>query len=131
MTTFLIIAGLVLAVVLVARWLMIPSLAAPVAAARERGEIEPVVEAVEKLKPSARPTAYNHAIRQLWDSYERPLAIELIKVLAEGHSSALIAQYWLKQALQVEPQLARKRLSQKFLETYYQPKVAASCGPVG
>ncbi len=111
--------------------LMIPSLAAPVREAREQGEPGPIVAAVEKLRPSARPTAYNHAIRQLWDSYERPLAIELVKELAEKHSKALIAQYWLKQVQQVEPELARKQISREFLNTYYKPEVAAQCGPVG
>jgi hypothetical protein len=110
---------------------MIPSLAAPLAEARKRGEIEPVVEAVGALKPNAQPAAYNHAIRQLWDSYERPLAIELIKVLVENHSSALIAQYWLQHAMQVEPQMARDQISREFLKIYFQPEVAASCGPVG
>lgn len=110
---------------------MSPSLAGPIALAREQGDITPVVEVIERMRPGARPAAYNHAIRQIWDAYERPLAIELVKVLAEKHGSALIAQYWLKQVLQVEPHLARQHITQDFIKAHYQPEVAAHCGPVG
>ena len=130
MTTFWIVVA-VAAVGIIAWKLMIPSLEAPIEQAKAQGDATPIVEAVEKLRPKARPTAYNHAIKRLWDSYERLLAIELVKVLAEGHSKTLIAQYWLQHVQQVEPLLAREHLSQKFLSTYYKPEVAAQCGPVG
>ena len=128
--TLFVIIGLVVVGIIVWR-LMIPSLVGVIAQAKEQGAITPIVEAVEQLRPSARPTAYNHAIRRLWDEYERPLAIELVKELAEKHSSTLIAQYWLKQVLQVEPKMARETLPKDFLKRYYHPEVAAQCGPVG
>ena len=131
MTTALWILGLGLVLALVVWRFMIPSLAGPLAAARKQGNISPIVEAIERLGVGARPTAYNHAIKQLWDSYERSLAIELVRELAERHSSALITQYWLKQVLEVEPQLAHEKMTQEFYRLHFQPEVAASCGPVG
>ena len=128
-TLFIIIAVILVGVV---AWrFMIPSLAGVISAAREQRDIKPIIEAVSKIRESARPTAYNHAIRQLWDAYERELAIELVKELARNHHESLIAQYWLKQVLQVEPKLATKAMSREFLNRYYRPEVAAQCGPVG
>ena len=126
----LVIIGLVAVAVIIWR-MMIPNLSGVIELAKERGDIAPVIEAVRALRSSARPTAYNHAIRRLWDDYERPLAIELVKELAKSHGSAMIAQYWLKQVLQVEPQLARDKIPEDFLKRYYRPEVAAQCGPVG
>lgn len=129
--TYLILVGLVVAAVIIISRLMIPNLSRFIDQAKERGDIEPIVDAIAKLKSSARPTAYNHAIRRLWDEYERPLAIDLAKELAKNHSSAMIAQYWLKHVLQVEPKMAREKLPSDFLKQYYHPDVAAQCGPVG
>jgi hypothetical protein len=125
--------GLPAALVLywIVRKAMIPSMSGAIEAARQQQKVTPIVEQVSKLRPAAQPTAYNHAIRRLWDSYERELAIDLIKVLAEKHHQALIAQYWLKQVLQVEPEMARRSLSREFLQNHFQPEVAAQCGPVG
>lgn len=126
------IALIVLVVVAAAAWkLMIPSMNGVIAEAKDKGEVRPVVEQVERLRAAARPTAYNHAIRQLWDGYERELAVELVKELARRHSEAMISQYWIKQVMQVEPKLAGDRFSREFLEAYYQPEVASQCGPVG
>jgi hypothetical protein len=120
------------ALVAIVIWrMMIPSLAGVIAKARKEQDITPIVEKVSTFRVAAQPAAYNHCIRAIWDAYDRELAIELIKVLAKEHSNSLIAQYWLKQLLQVEPALAKARLEEDFLQRYYQPKLAAQCGPVG
>ncbi len=129
-TSVWIIVGVVVIGIIIWR-LMIPSLSGVIAKAKSSGDIAPIVEVIDKLKVSARPTAYNHAIRRIWDDYERDLAVVLIKDLAKKHSDSLIAQYWLKQVMQVEPELAREHLSKEFLEQYYQPEVAAQCGSAG
>lgn len=111
--------------------LMIPSLTGVVAKAQEEQDISPIVDAVEGLREAARPAAYNHAIRKIWDAYNRELAIELVIELAKKHNDSLIAQYWLKQVIQVEPELTRSNFSREFLADYFQPEVADQCGPVG
>lgn len=122
-------AGVVLFFILLK--LTAPGIGKAVDRAVQRGEIEPIVEVVEKKPESERPAAYNHAIRMLWDSYHRRLATRLIRHLAKEHVEVPIAQYWLKQLMQVEPQLAKQELEGDFLQRYYMPDVAASCGPVG
>jgi len=127
--TLLIVLGVVAAFVL---WrLSSPPLRAALEQARRERSIAPLVEAVESVRPAARTSHYNHAIRKLWEDYDRALAIELVRELASRHGSSLIAQYWLRQALQVEPDLASRLLPQEFLERHYEPEVAARCGPVG
>jgi hypothetical protein len=95
------------------------------------GDLGPLVVALAKKRPAAQPTAFNHAIRLLWDKYERRLALELVKELAARHGDARIAQYWLKQALSTEPAISRKVFSRAFVAEHYQPEVAAQCGPAG
>jgi hypothetical protein len=108
-----------------------PPLRTALARARRERSVAPLVDAVEAVRPAARTSNYNHAIRQLWDDYDRALAIELVRELARRHGDSLIAQYWLRQALQVEPELASRLLTQEFLDRHYVPEVAARCGPVG
>jgi hypothetical protein len=127
-----VIVVLAIAIVVFAIWRsMSPSLAGVIAAARETQDVAPVVGAVDALREAARPAAYNHAIRRLWDAYDRALAVDLVRELARKHPSALITQYWLDQVQKVEPELARAALDAEFLRLYYRPEVAARCGPVG
>jgi hypothetical protein len=108
-----------------------PSVGNLVRQAAKSGDLGPVLAALTKKRPATQPTAFNHAIRLLWDVHERQLALTLIKELAARHGDARIAQYWLRQALTVEPAISGKVLSRAFVTEYYQPEVAARCGPVG
>ncbi len=108
-----------------------PSLDKAVARAVRERDLGPVRDAIAKRSESGQPAGYNHAVRRLWDSYERPMAIELIKEMASNYGTAPITQYWIDVVLKVEPKMARKRFSRGFLNTYYQPEVAAKCGPAG
>ena len=94
-------------------------------------EVTPLIEAILRKGEASQPDAFNHAIRGLWDAYQRPLAVPVIKALVEHHEDAPIAQYWLEQVQTVEPDLARQTLDSAFLEAHYQPEVAASCGKAG
>jgi len=100
-------------------------------AAIEAGDVGEVVSTIARRPVETRPTAFNHVIRRLWDAYERNLATVLVRELAEQHHETQIAQYWLKQVLTAEPAIARQVMSKEFVETYFQPEVAAKCGPVG
>ena len=108
-----------------------PSIAGLASKAAESGDLAPLLASLAKKRPAAQPTAFNHAIRLLWDMSERQLALELVKELAARHGEARIAQYWLNQAITIEPAIARNIFSRAFLSEYYQPEVAAQCGPVG
>ncbi len=125
-------AGAVAAIVLLVLWSRFaPSLGSLVHRAAKSGDLSPVLAALLKKSPAAQPTAFNQAIRLLWDMDERALAMELVKELAERYGDAKIAQYWLKQALTIEPAIAGKVLTRAFVTEHYQPEVAAQCGPVG
>jgi hypothetical protein len=121
--------ALVVLVVLCSRFA--PSMASLVRRAANSGDLDPVLAALAKKRPAAQPTAFNHAIRLLWDMDERPLALELVKELATRNSQARIAQYWLREALTVEPAISREVFSRAFVTEHYRPEVAAQCGPVG
>ena len=119
----------------VALWLLwswfAPSVARLVRQAVKTGDLAPLLAALTKKSPGAQPTAFNHAIRLLWDMDERRLALELVKELAARHGDAKISQYWLQQALTIEPAIAGTVFSRAFVAEHYQPEVAAQCGPVG
>ncbi len=111
--------------------MLIPSLDSVVDRAAKDKDLAPLVQAIENKSEAARPTAYNQAIRRLWDGFQRGLAVELVRELTKNHGTSHIAQYWLKHVKQVEPGLARDQLGKQFYDTYYQPELAAQCGPVG
>jgi len=108
-----------------------PSVGNLVRRAEKTGDLGPVLAAIAKKRPAAQPTAFNQGIRMLWDRHERQLATELVKELAARHGDAKIAQYWLKQALTVEPEISGKVFTRAFVTANYQPEVAAQCGPAG
>ena len=100
-------------------------------AAAKAGDPAPALAAIAKRSPDAQPTAYNHAIRRLWDAYERQIAARLVCELGHHHDSSKITQYWIQQVMSTEPAIAREAFSEDFLSAHYQPEVAATCGKVG
>jgi hypothetical protein len=125
-------AAIAVAIAVVILWKMVsPSIDKTVDRAIGDKNIAAVVEAIGKQRVDAQPTLYNHAIRRLWDTYERELATELIKEFAKQHHTENIAQYWLKQVAQAEPNLATTILTKPFFDSYFLPEVANRCGPAG
>ncbi|MBN2493104.1 MAG: hypothetical protein JXR96_00830 [Deltaproteobacteria bacterium] len=122
--------GALIAAVIVWR-LFVPSLDRIIDAAIREGDLAPILSAIARKSESAQPAAYNHAIRRLWDGFQRKEAAELLRHMVRDFGTAPIAQYWLKQVMTVEPSIARNQLGKKFYETYYLPDLAAQCGPVG
>ncbi len=120
------------AVALVALWrLLAPGLQRDLDRALRSGELAPLLERLARLSGEAQSNAYNRAIRRFWDAYQRPLAVQLVRALAEQQPGARIAQYWLDQVRSVEPQLASESLGQAFYDEHFQPQVAATCGKAG
>lgn len=97
--------------------------------ARETGEVAGIVAAVEGKPEKKHPNLWDQAIGTLWQEYHREAALTLM-VAAARRSDAPIVQFWLKKALDVEPELAEEQFSEEFLEEFYRPGVAASCGRV-
>lgn len=97
---------------------------------RTTGEVAAVIAAVEGAPESKRATMWDQAIGSLWREYRRPEAIQLM-IAGARRSDAPILQYWLQNAMDVEPELAEEFFTEEFLETYFRPLVAASCGRVG
>ena len=99
--------------------------------AARQGDLNIILGAINRRGIYSRPAAYHHAIRYLWNNYQRPLASKLARHMASNHVESAIAQYWIKEMLAIEPKIARKVFDKKFLQTYYHPEVAAQCGPAG
>jgi hypothetical protein len=120
-----------IAIIFLASKVFMPSLDKVVGQSAKHNDTRPILEAISKMNSNAQPSAYNRAIRRLWDGYQRPLAAELVVELAKNHGDSKIAQYWINQVLTVEPQTAKDKFSKEFLQNHYQPEVAAQCGQVG
>lgn len=112
-------------------WLMLGRGASPrklAANAADSGDLEPLVAAANKLPKPKRSKFFQQAIMFLWENYQRPLAVKLVRHFADQHSDEKICQYWLRQSLEVEPNEAKKVLDGPFLKRHYNPEVAAACG---
>jgi hypothetical protein len=131
MSTYFLVAVIALAVIAILWRVLAPSLDRAVARAVKEEDIQPLVDTILQMSPKAQPDAFNHAIRRLWDDYQRPLAAQVVRALGVHHSAASIAQYWLQQVQSVEPELARDVFDREFLEAHYRPEVAATCGEFG
>jgi len=94
-------------------------------------DITGVVSFLATHEGETRETLFNTATRTLWDGYERELATDLIKEVGSTIHTANIAQYWMKQALEVEPDIAQERFDPDWLGMFYNAEHAARCGKFG
>lgn len=95
--------------------------------ARETGKIELLVEAIEARPESEQATHWDHAIDSLWNSYAREEAARLTMEAAPRCDSDAI-QYWMRQVLEVEPEIASNVFTPEFLDEFFKPEIAAQCG---
>jgi hypothetical protein len=98
--------------------------------ARKTGEVAGIVAAIEEAPEKKHPNLWDQSIGALWQEYHREAALALM-VAAAIRSEAPIIQYWLKRAMEVEPQMAGEAFGEDFLATYFRPDVAARCGRTG
>jgi hypothetical protein len=94
-------------------------------------DLDPVIAQAAGMAVAARSLFYQRAIGELWAEFRRDLAIHLIRAFGASHADEKIAQYWMKQAIEVEPALARKAMDQDFIDAHYRPSVAKQCGLTG
>ncbi len=90
-----------------------------------------VVMALSELPEAQRPTAFDQAVRTLWDAYRRGLAARVVHDGAPWVAAAPITQYWIRQVLEVEPEIAKEHFPDDFLKAMYDPDRAARCGKFG
>jgi hypothetical protein len=95
----------------------------------KEGDVGPLVEHLGGLPVATQPNAFSDAIQQLWNRYERELALPVICALAERFPEQQISQYWLDQLQRVEPELAAGE--RDFIRRHYRPEIAATCGRFG
>lgn len=95
------------------------------------GRLDPVLAALHRVRPAGQATEYHRVLRRLWDGYHREEAVHVAKDLARLHREAPVAQYWLRQFLEHEPDIAKEHLDDAFLQVSYDPAVAAKCGSFG
>lgn len=108
-----------------------PTMNKAVAVAMKTGSIDPIGEAVSALPAGQQVNAINSAITRLWEGWERETAIRMIREVTEHIPEELIVQFWLRRAMEVEPDLAAQYFSDTFLLAYYKPDVARRCGTGG
>src|SRR5690554_3359402 len=108
-----------------------PTLNKAVAIAMKTGDIDPIGEAISAMPAGQQVNAINTAINRLWVGWERETAIRMVREVTEHIPEELIIQFWLRKAMEVEPELAAKHFSDTFLLTYYKPEVARRCGSGG
>ncbi len=119
------VVGVVLAIRLLGRGKM----AEAMNKARQTGEVAGVVAVVEAAPEKKHPNMWDQAIGTLWQEYHREAALALM-VAAARRSDAPVIQFWLKNAMEVEPELADQQFSDDFLEDYFRSDVASRCGRV-
>lgn len=94
-------------------------------------DLDGLLKALLERPEDAQPTAFNRAIKRLWDDYQREEAVPLIRELTQRHEEASIAQFWLDQLNTVEPELAKRLLEPGFMEQHFKANIAAKCGNAG
>ncbi|MFT5430249.1 MAG: hypothetical protein ACI9OJ_000922 [Myxococcota bacterium] len=112
-------------------WMRKPTLAKMTREAVKVDDPQALVTALSEMPEAARPTAFNLVVRDLWNTYNRGLAARLVRDGAGWLASATIVQYWIKQVLEVEPEVASETFDHDFLTAFYNPEVAARCGKSG
>lgn len=97
--------------------------------ARTSGDLLPLTEAL-KADPNDSGTQWDQAIGTLWQAYAREAAAGLV-VIAAQHSDAKIVHYWIKQVIEIEPEIAKEIFTPQFLMAHFDPSVASQCGRCG
>ena len=95
--------------------------------ARETGKLDLLIEAIESRPESEQATRWDRAIDSLWNSYAREEAARLTMEAAKRCESDAL-QYWMRQVLEVEPEIASEVFTPEFLNEHFDPEIAAKCG---
>ncbi|MEO1267839.1 MAG: hypothetical protein AAFX99_07050 [Myxococcota bacterium] len=86
--------------------------------ARDTEDLTEIVTMIEAKSTAEQVTAWDQAISRLWRAYDRELAAKLIREAAD-RCDADIMSYWVRQVVEVEPEIARKAFNRPFLARYF------------
>lgn len=92
---------------------------------------EPILEEGEKLEGRKQSFFYQRAIELLWNGYHRELAAHVIRAFAAAQPGEKLCQYWMKQLLELENEIAMETLGETFIQDHYMPEIAQTCGVAG
>ncbi len=122
---------LVVALLVVVAWFLLAKRGpSPVVLAREAArshDLTALLQAAAALPPAGRSAFFHGAITYLWTNWQRPLAASLAREYARQCPDEKLCQYWLRQVLEIEPEVAREAFDEPFLAGFYRPEVAKSC----
>lgn len=97
--------------------------------AAHTGNLNLLIEHIESTS-DGEGTAWDQAIGKLWQDYHRETGAQLV-VEGAQRCDAPVIQYWIQRFLEVEPLIAEHHFTEEFLDEFYRPEVAASCGRCG
>lgn len=117
------------AIVVALRMMGTSNLSSALKEMKKTGEVKAVVAAVLATPEGKQPTMWDQAIGTLWRQYDRDEAM-VVMMEAARRSDAPVIQFWLKNAMEVEPELANAHFTEEFLTKYFRADVAARCGRV-
>ena len=106
------------------------TLAGALGQARKLTTPEPLVAYIQAQPAPLQADLWDQALGQLWQRYERELVARALVQVAP-RSEAKIIQYWMKQVLEIEPEIAQAHFTQDFMDAAFKPEIAAQCGRCG
>lgn len=130
MSTPLLLIASAFFIALVAVPLLRPNPLARALVRAKQGDLSPLLALVDAAPKNAQPDLWDQAITQLWQRYERETVAKIL-VAAAPRSDAKIIQHWLRQLMEIEPEIAQEQLTADFLAAHFKPDVAAKCGKCG
>jgi len=98
--------------------------------AKRSGDLTPLAAMLAAAPENTQADKIDQTCTKLWNSYEREATARLLVEIAPL-SCAPIVQYWIKQVLEIEPEIAAQVFTVGFMEEQFNPDVASKCGRCG
>ncbi len=98
--------------------------------AKRTGDLSPLAAMLAAAPEKTQADKIDQTCIKLWNSYEREATARLLVEIAP-QSDAPIVQYWIKQVLEIEPEIAAQVFTVGFMEEQFRPDVASKCGRCG
>ncbi|PKN57505.1 MAG: hypothetical protein CVU56_10925 [Deltaproteobacteria bacterium HGW-Deltaproteobacteria-14] len=99
--------------------------------AARTGDVAPVADAIGDLAPTMRADGFDRAVTDLWRGGARPVAVRLIRAAAGHVGPAFTTQFWIRESLEQESDLANDLFDAPFLTAVYEPPVQQPCASYG
>ena len=129
-TTFATLFGIVVLVALVVPMVRPRGVDSMIRQARKDGDLSKLSRMLCATPLATRADSIDQVCTRLWNLYERELVAELLTKIAPS-TDDMIVQYWMRQVLEIEPEIAAETFTIGFLEEHFNPEVASKCGRRG